>query len=390
MNILFLSYWNISDGLSQSTVLPHVSILAKNVRIKKILLFTVERQNNCATDLPEKVQHIPLVSKKNSGLLLNKISDFVLFPRQIEAESRKHSVSLMICRSSLAGALGYMVYKRTGIPFIVESFEPHASYMVESGVWRKWGLRNLLQIYWEKKQKKYARLLLTVSEHYKRALVSQGVPDSKIKVMPCCVDLERFGFNEYDRSAIRRKYEIPMDSLAAIYVGKFGGMYMEREALVIFREILQRIRCFYLFVITPNNADQLWKWVKEVGGFEGIVINFLCVPHQDVQKYLSASDFAFATYKPSPSKRFLSPIKVGEYWANGLPVMIPENIGDDSGIIEREGCGVVIDQNDLSLTANKLKALLAEGRVGYSAWINSCAHKYRNMKVVEDTYQSII
>jgi hypothetical protein len=32
--------------------------------------------------------------------------------------------------------------------------------------------------------------------------------------------------------------------------------------------------------------------------------------------------------------RFVSPIKNGEYWANGLPIFMPYGIGDDSRIIE--------------------------------------------------------
>ena len=41
--------------------------------------------------------------------------------------------------------------------------------------------------------------------------------------------------------------------------------------------------------------------------------------------------------KPVPTKRYCTPVKDGEYWALGLPVIITEGISDDSGIIRENG-----------------------------------------------------
>ena len=43
MTILFISYWGINEGLTQSTILPHLRLLAADERVSKIILTTIER-----------------------------------------------------------------------------------------------------------------------------------------------------------------------------------------------------------------------------------------------------------------------------------------------------------------------------------------------------------
>lgn len=56
--------------------------------------------------------------------------------------------------------------------------------------------------------------------------------------------------------------------------------------------------------------------------------------------YLSAADFASGLHR---SKPYVSPIKIGEYWASGLPVFLTHGVGDDSEIVATEGDGAVFD-----------------------------------------------
>ena len=137
MNILFLSYWGIEEGLTQATVLPHVKLLASFNEVDTVVLATIERHETFSSPVIENVVHVPLVSKNHSNVLVNKVNDFVAFRRKIVQLVRLHDIKLMICRSSLAGGIGYLVHRATHIPYVVESYEPHAQYMWESGVWHR-------------------------------------------------------------------------------------------------------------------------------------------------------------------------------------------------------------------------------------------------------------
>jgi hypothetical protein len=69
----------------------------------------------------------------------------------------------------------------------VESFEPHADYMLESGVWQRWNPKYIFEKRWEQKVKECAESLITVSTNYSRQLVKEGVPEERIEMVPCCV-----------------------------------------------------------------------------------------------------------------------------------------------------------------------------------------------------------
>ena len=57
----------------------------------------------------------------------------------------------MIAEGAPAGAMVYLLWQKTRLPFYVESFEPHADYMRESGVRRSWDPRYWFQRHREKR-----------------------------------------------------------------------------------------------------------------------------------------------------------------------------------------------------------------------------------------------
>ncbi|WP_133259498.1 glycosyltransferase family protein [Pseudochryseolinea flava] len=293
----------------------------------------------------------------------------------------------MICRTSLAGAIGYLVHRATGIKYIVESYEPHALYMLESKVWKKWDPRYWLERAFQALQNKTATFLLPVSSHYASFLEEQGVSKSKIMVVPCVVDHNLFVRKHTQEG--RNALNISQDATVGIYVGKFDGLYYDREAFEIFALARKIFPKFKMIVLTPHPSEEITLKMTRAGFDEDeyIVKN---VPYRDVPRYLSMSDFAFATYKPSPSKRFLSPIKVGEYWSCGLPVMLTKGVGDDADIIHASGCGSIFSFEDKDGAAglHQIAMQLSDSNVREKQF--ALARQYRNVMLLEKAYHRII
>lgn len=89
--------------------------------------------------------------------------------------------------------------------------------------------------------------------------------------------------------------------------------------------------------------------------------------HLEVLDYLSAADFTFATVKSAPCRLFCSAIKIGEYWASGLPILPTPGVGDDSAISEAEGGGAVFgltDASSLPCALSHISTLLARPTSG--------------------------
>ena len=391
MNILYIGYWAFHDGLTSSTILPNLRILADFEEVQKVIFCSIERDPfiiQFEMDI-DKVEHIPLYSSSLTLTLLNKFYDFTVFPKRLAKVCKENKIDILICRGSPAGALGYLVWKKTQIPFIVESFEPHADYMLESGVWTKWDPRFLLERYWEKKQKKYARTLITVSANYKYQLVKEGVSETKIEVAPCTVDLDKFAFKEADRSDIRKCYDIDPVATVGVYVGKFGGIYLDIEAFQIFENTLTDFAKPVLILLTPEPEKTIHHKAEKAGFNKNIRIIVAMVKHDEIPKFLSASDLAFATIRPAPSRRFCSAIKVGEYYANGLPIIITQGVGDDSDIILNEKLGVIVDEG-FQMKLSLLKYVLQANSDRKENKMVKAAQIHRSARILENAYRTLI
>jgi glycosyltransferase involved in cell wall biosynthesis len=66
----------------------------------------------------------------------------------------------------------------------------------------------------------------------------------------------------------------------------------------------------------------------------------------DVPMYLSAADVGIAFYKPALSRLATSPVKLAEYLACGLPVVINAGVGDSDTLISTERVGAVVRRFD--------------------------------------------
>lgn len=381
MNILYIGYWNLNDGLTQATIFPGLRMLRDLLPTSKILFANIQREElrgsppSIFDEL--NVLYCPIPS---GDRVINKLRDFFYAPKVLQKLCDEHNITKVIARGTPAGALAYLLWKRARIPFYVESFEPHARYMVESGVWSTFDLRYILQSYWERQQKKFAHGLMPVTINYKNQLIEESVPPEMIKVVPCIVDEVQFSFKEDDRLKIRRKCNIPEDAIVGIYAGKYDGLYMAEESFELYNIFFSLFPGFYLILLSPAGYH---SWIsKQIEKYslpmENIIL--LSVQHSEVGAYCSTSDFAFATYKPGSSKKYLSPVKVGEYWANGLPVFLTQGVGDEAAMIEKGFGGVLFDPgginpSDLSVNIKKLLNLIGSKSIRESIAKTGIAHR---------------
>ena len=118
-----------------------------------------------------------------------------------------------------------------------------------------------------------------------------------------------------------------------VYVGKFGGLYYEADAYDVFAPKLPALYgpSAHHFDTRPIQRE------LEARGIPAEHRLIFKAQHDEVFDYLSAADFGYALYhlRPrTPSKVVLSPIKNGEYWANGLPVLMTDGVGDEATFLE--------------------------------------------------------
>lgn len=387
---MLLSYWGINDVLTQAAVWPHLRVLKQLEGVGKIILITIERGDNEVVEARLKhwgnVTHIPLSENKKGFNLITKIADFIYLPKQLVNICYEEKISSIHAHGAPAGVLACKVFLKSKVPFFVSSFEPHAEYMIESGVWSKLGLKYLFQSYWEKKQQELAVGLMPVAENYKKQLIREGVTPEKIFTVPCSVNAVDFAYDSKVQESFRSKLNWNKTTIG-IYVGKYGDLYYDHEAFQIYRKCFELIPEFRLIILTPQPQKNILQQLREYH----IDLNKVyldSVLHEQVPAFLSAADFAFATYKPGLSKKYLSPVKIGEYWANGLPVLLTEGVGDDSDIIKNEGGGALFNlqqEGNLELALLQIQDILKDP--AHRQEIPKLAVKYRSPDKIREAYE---
>jgi len=386
-NILYFSNWSANEGITRSTVFPILRKLSAHPEVEHVFLTTMERGAPLPAGFMPGVEHYTLPSSGNSGFA--KMTGLFRLSSRLARLAKEKKADVIWCRGATAASYGVIAHRLSKIPLVVDSFEPHSQYMVESGTWRKGGMRYLVQRMLEKSVRKRALALLPVSESYRQLLLQERMQPSGLFVFPCVVDANKFAFNENDRRTIRRQLGIAATDVVGIYTGKFGDLYYREEAFKIFRSAFNYWKNrFHLIILTNEDYHKVLAWARKAG----IPLGYLTVMHADhdeVPKYLSAADFAFSTIKSIPALQYCSPIKYGEYWAAGLPMITTLLEGDDARIIREERGGYLLDVN--TNHADEIFAKVdAEIRSGRSEHYVSLARKYRNFGLIDEAIAFVL
>ena len=389
--LLFLNYWSLHEPLTQATVLPTLRMVLQEGLAARIVLITVERGTPPASGLeplPAGVVHVPLHASRGPRPLARVYDRLTMVPR-IATIARREGASFIMARGVVAGGFAHAVHRRTGIPYAVDYFEPHNEYMVEVGEWSAGGLldRSLQRMI--KDQLRTARACVTVAANYRERLIAQGADPERLHVAACPVDAARMRFDAAARARLRTELGWT-GAVVGIYLGKFGGLYHRERAFEAFATAARHFGDrFALLVLTPEPAEQV-RTGLQAAGFRGrAVVRY--APHAEVPACLSAADLAFAPYRGTRSSACISPMKIGEYWSAGLPVLLTRGVGDDSAIIAADpDAGAVFDPEGGDLPAALASVEAAIARAGQRERTMALAARYRSMDITRDVYRRIL
>jgi glycosyltransferase involved in cell wall biosynthesis len=349
-NVLILNYWSFKDALVQTYTLPYVRMIREVLpEGSKIFLTSFEQNKNKMSAAEAHKAKKDLLNDFGVKLLLFKYFNFgpKAFLRMFFVLFRLFTlvifskVKTIHCFAPSAGVLGVVLKWFTGRRLVMDSFEPHAEAMVENGTWAKDSFAYRFQFKMEKKMARKAFAVIATTEGMRDYAKSRyNIDIKRFYAKPAGVDLSVFNAELYNKDEIRKEL-FPNAEIIGIYSGKIGGIYLEEEVFEFLSLANQKWGEKFAFIIlTPNSEKEIYSYCKQYSIPESMV-KVLFVPHDKVPYYMAAADFAINPVKPVPSKRYCTSIKDGEYWAMGLPVIIPANISDDSEIIRDNKIGYV-------------------------------------------------
>lgn len=397
-NILILTYWSYSDALIQTYTLPYVRIIQKNLTPgSTIYLLTLEKNHSAF----EKVKREEITaSLKREGILwlpfaykpfgLSAFVMWIVVSLKLCSLIIRAKISVIHCWCTPPGAIGYCLSVLLNRKLILDSYEPHAEAMVENGTWKRENLAFKLLFWLERKQTERASCIISATQGmHEYAKRKYDVDIKNFFVKPACVDLNLFNEDVVNDQSLRHQLGLE-NKIICVYAGKFGGIYLEDEIFDFIKVASNYWGSSFRFLILTNHS------IKEITTYcnraevdmDNVVMRF--VSHSEVPRYLGLADFALTPVKPIPTKKYCSPIKDGEYWALGLPIVISANISDDSEIIEKNDIGVVLKAFNQDAYQNAvLKIDNLRKRPGIPHKIRDVARRYRSYEIAERVYWEI-
>lgn len=388
-----ITYWSCADALVQAYTLPYVRLMLRALPAGSVVhLVTLEKGTGPVTphDLGPGIEHVPhryhARGVGGAGMILSLT--WLLVQRV-----RRMSIDTVHAWCTPAGMVGYLVSVITGRPLVIDSYEPHAEAMVENGTWRKGSLAFRVLFWFERLQTRRAQVLIAATEGMRNyALEKYGPTHARWFVKPACVDLERFCQMEVKRPDLLKAFGLE-DKLVVVYAGKFGGIYLDREVFLLLRAARDRWgSALHALLLTPHTLEELLPWIEAVG-LDPAMFTVRYVPHAGMPGMMGLADLAITPVKPVPTKRYCTPVKDGEYWALGLPVIITENISDDSGIIREQGIGSVWRSLDAKGCAEAVEGMarLLDGTTREERYerIRAVAVRYRSFDRAANIYSTI-
>lgn len=397
-NMLVLTYWSHPDALIQTYTLPYLRIIRKLNTRNSITLVTLEKDKSVLQDSDARIKQSLAVDQIDwqpflykpfgwRGLVMWLSAGFSLL-RLI----KKKKINVIHCFCTPPGAIGYFLSILTGCKLILDSYEPHAEAMVENGTWKKNGIAFRLLFALEKLQTKRAATIIgTTTGMFQYAQQKYGITISDYHVKPACVDLNLFSSDSPKDQALLAELNLT-GKIVCVYAGKLGGIYLREEVFAFFKAATKQWGDLFRVLMLTNHTRQEIELDCTIAELDSRIIITRFVAHQDVPRYMGLGHFGITPVKPVPTKKYCTPIKDGEYWALGLPVVIPANISDDSDIILQHGAGAVLNeltQLEYDRALKEIDSILKQPETETKSRIRNLALTYRNFKLAQQVYGTI-
>jgi glycosyltransferase involved in cell wall biosynthesis len=180
--------------------------------------------------------------------------------------------------------------------------------------------------------------VVTITKHLQSLLVEEGFRKEMTLVAPDAVDIETFNLS-LGKEEARERLDLPKDKILIGYVGMLKTMGMEK-GIGLALSSLKSLEDNKTLVLVGGHKSEIefyQKMATDLGVSSKVIFVGRVYPKQ-VPIYLKAFDVLIAPFPDNEHYRyFMSPLKLFEYMASGVPIVISDlpslrEIVDESGV----------------------------------------------------------
>ncbi len=219
-----------------------------------------------------------------------------------------------------------LVARMAGIPFVVEINgigldEIRGSAPAFRFIYRKLECFKL----------KMARIIVSVSRYLiQRHVDEYSLEAGKFRIIDNGVNA--LFFSSHDRTALRRRYDVPSDKFIMGYVGSFNLDHDFTTLLLTCRRLTDEKIDYHVFFVGEGTKLQETKSQAENLGIMPSLTFMGKQAYQDVPGIMQTFDAGVILMEPSRVNALSSVMKLKEYLASGLPVITNSFSDEESGL----------------------------------------------------------
>lgn len=237
------------------------------------------------------------------------------------------------------------------IPYIYNLQDIFPDSLVNTGLTRKgsflWKIGRKVENYTYKSADK----IIVISESFKRNIISKGVPEEKIEVIPNWIDLESVKPVRRDENKLINEFPIDPKKFLVVYAGNFGAA----QGADIILKVADKLKneSNIQFVIFGGGA-YFEEAKKEAETMDNVFIHEL-MPTDRISEVYSLGDVALITCKAGTGNAGM-PSKIWSIMACNTPIIASFDINSDlADVVRDSGAGCCVKPEDLEALCNAIR-----------------------------------
>lgn len=238
---------------------------------------------------------------------------------------------------------------------------------------------------------KNINMIIAISENIKASLISVGIPQEKIKVIPPVIDFSKFYWNE-KRSLIRKELSLNETDFVILYLGNLTetkGIELILDSLKILKSRDIDFKLISGIELTHTSTDKRRKQIIDKINNYNIKDNIIELGLiKNVPDVMNASDIIVAPFEHTYDVADY-PLTILEAMAVGIPV-ITTAVGGIPEIISDQDTGIIIDYKNSNNLADHIVNLIKYPELRFNISKNAklfVKKKFSETDIVDMVYQ---
>ncbi|WP_345853968.1 hypothetical protein [Shewanella algae] len=229
--------------------------------------------------------------------------------------------------------------------------------------------------------------VLVVTQELKNIYIERySQPSNKFIVMPTGFDVNKFFPSKELRSRARESMNLN-ERFVFIFTGNVYYSWQNISSCIRLFKFCKKNELVpnpYIIFLIREQDYHIAKHFIEKHNLSEDDFYLGCVPHEQVNYYLNASDAGLLLRDNHPLNKVAAPGKIGEYLSAGLSVITTPYIGNYSGPLAQEDIAILLedfrDENELLEKLSKLSFSHQDKRTKINVWAKNhfSVQKYKN------------